>query len=255
MLSKVEQEYYKIELTNFLKSKEIQDLLRSQSGKVKHYDSGRDIKLELDFSINELIITKIKEISVYPILSEESFFEEEDLPEVVWVLDPLDGTFNFSRGLPIYCISIGILSYKVPAFGLIYDFFSNNFYFGSSDIGATMNEQSISVNNVERISDAVLCTGIPLGSCAEEIIPKGEEFCLSDFKKVRMLGSAAMSLAYLASGIVDVYFENGIKIWDITAGSSIVKAAGGRVSIKPLEDYRTVTVLCYNNRIKFPQGY
>lgn len=255
MLSKVEQQYYQTELTNFLKSRKVQDLLQSLSGRTKIYDSGKDIKLELDFSLNELITKKIQEISNYPILSEESSFEDIDLPEIVWVLDPLDGTFNFSRGLPIYCISIGIICDKVPVFGLIYDFFSNNLYFGSSDIAATMNNQGLRVSSVERICDGILCTGIPIGSCATEIIPKGEGFSLNDFKKVRMLGSGAMSLAYLASGVADVYFENGIKIWDIAAGCSIVRAAGGSVSIKFLEDYKTLKVLCYNDRIKLPKGH
>jgi len=199
---------------------------------------GRDIKLEIDLQAEQLIKEHLSKHQSYEILGEETGLTGA-LGDLYWVIDPLDGTSNYFKNIPISCVSIALMFNLDPILGVIYDFNNDELYSGSIEEQARMNKSTISVSSFQDKKDATLVTGIPAKTNYTD-----EEFkiMISDFqswKKIRMIGSAAMASAYVASGKAEAYKENGIFLWDIAAGAAIVKAAGGEISITDQQpDYR-----------------
>ena len=209
------------------------ELLRSHIDQDKSIllNEGRDIKLELDIKAERLIIDLLTAKHSFSILGEETGFSGIN-SECYWVVDPLDGTSNYLRNIPIACVSIALMRDLDPLLGVIYDFNLDELYFGSLEQHAMMNESTISVSKFNKKDQATLVTGIPAKSKYTD-----DEFneMISDFqmwKKIRMIGSAAMASVYVASGKAEIYKENGIFLWDIAAGAAITRAAGGKISIE-----------------------
>lgn len=212
-------------------------------------NEGRDIKLRADIESENIIKKYIKENSDLPILAEESG-ANEDLGSSFWVVDPLDGTSNYSRDFPICCISIALIHENKIILGVINDFNRNIIFEGSTKTPAMMNSKPISVSGISDKTKATLATGLPAkGSYKDEaMLALAKE--LAKWKKIRMIGSAAMSCAYVASGQFDQYQENGIFLWDIAAGLAIIKAAGGNYHYKTYDDNKfKVDVIANNNCI------
>ena len=212
-------------------------------------NEGRDIKLRADIESENIIKKYIKENSDLPILAEESG-ANEDLGSSFWVVDPLDGTSNYSRDFPICCISIALIHENKIILGVINDFNRNIIFEGSTKTPAMMNSKPISVSGISDKTKATLATGLPAkGSYTDEaMLALAKEF--AKWKKIRMIGSAAMSCAYVASGQFDQYQENGIFLWDIAAGLAIIKAAGGNYHYKTYDDNKfKVDVIANNNCI------
>ena len=209
----------------------------------------RDLKLQLDIDTENIIKDFISTHSNYSILGEETG-PSNKLEEYFWVIDPLDGTSNFLRGIPISCVSIALMHKLEPVLGVIYDFNHDDLYFGHQESKAFINDQEIQVSSLSSKNESTLVTGIPAKTNYSD-----EEFnqLISTFqawKKIRMIGSAAMAAAYVAAGKAETYQENGIFLWDIAAGAAIVSAAGGIASISNLQsDYR-VDAKFSNNQIE-----
>lgn len=198
---------------------------------------GRDVKLEGDIRLNQLIVRRLQENTPYAVLSEEEGFSKGKLDnkEYLWIVDPLDGSLNFSRGIPLFCISIALWREMEPLLGVIYDFNRDEMFTGLVAEGAWLNGMPIKVSDVVEESEAVLCTGFPVSTDFSEPALLNFVKDIQSYRKVRLLGSAALSLAYVASGRADAYYENDIAIWDVAAGIAIVKAAGGVVHFRPSE--------------------
>ena len=198
----------------------------------------RDLKLQLDIDTENLIKDFISTNSHFSILGEETG-PSDKLEEYFWVIDPLDGTSNFLRGIPISCVSIALMHKLEPVLGVIYDFNHDDLYFGHQESKAFINDQEIQVSSLSLKNESTLVTGIPAKTNYSD-----EEFnqLISTFqawKKIRMIGSAAMAAAYVAAGKAETYQENGIFLWDIAAGAAIVNSAGGIALIDNLQsDYR-----------------
>ena len=201
-------------------------------------NEGRDIKLQLDLDTEHLIKKYLSSKSPFSILGEEEGITDK-LGEFYWVVDPLDGTSNFLKGIPISCVAIALMQDSKPILGVIYDFNHDELYHGHIEAPAFINDKEIKVSPLLFKNESTLVTGIPAKTNYSD-----KEFSemIQDFqawKKVRMIGSAAMAAAYVASGKAEVYKEKGIFLWDIAAGAAIVTAAGGVASITNLQpDYR-----------------
>ena len=201
-------------------------------------NEGRDIKLQVDVDAEKIIKDHIVAKSSFPILAEESGASNQ-LNEFYWVVDPLDGTSNFLRNIPISCVSIALMKNIEPILGVIFDFNNDDLYFAHHKSKAYLNDFELSVSSTALKSDATLVTGIP---AKKNYLDEEFKNMISDFqswKKIRMIGSAAMASVYVASGKADAYSENGIFLWDVAAGAAIVKAAGGEAILKNLtSDFR-----------------
>lgn len=213
------------------------------------FSSDKDIKLCADLKAEEIIREILFAESKFPILAEESGKSVEKLGDVYWIVDPLDGTANYARSIPISAISICLINQLEPILGVIYDFNNDNLYEGSMVSRALLNDKQIKVSKINNPKSGVLITGLPNDTdYSDEALTK----MIKDFqnwRKVRMLGSAAIASAYIASGKADVYKEKNSYIWDVAAGAAIVKAAGGDVSISNQNENFQVDVFFSNGLI------
>lgn len=211
--------------------------------------SRRDIKLQADIYSENLIKDMISSASIYPILAEESGKSQENLEDIYWVVDPLDGTANYSRGLPLCCVSIALMRRMVPLMGVVYDFNNKDLYEGHINGDAKLNNTLISVSDINNPNDGILVTGLPNKTDYSDkaLLRMVKDF--QQWKKVRMIGSAAIASCYVASAKADVYKEFGTYIWDVAAGAAIVNAAGGNAEITNYRDNYQVDVHFSNAKI------
>lgn len=192
---------------------------------------GKDIKLSTDRESERIIIEMLSGTGI-TILSEERG-EIDEGTDLRWIIDPLDGTANFWRGMrDLCCVSIALWRGDEPLLGVVYRFDRDEMYSGVVGEGSWMNGAPIATSATGSLSDAFLITGFPVHSdFSREGI--GEFLsAASKFKKVRMLGAAALMGSLVAAGKADVYSEKGIMLWDIAASTAIVLAAGGSASLE-----------------------
>ena len=210
----------------------------------------KDTKLIADIESEKLILDILSSESKYSVLAEEAGKSSDNLGEIFWVVDPLDGTANYNRNIPICCVSIGLISNMKPLIGVIYDFNNDDLYVGDNiNNSTTVNNTKIHVSDIQNKQDGVLITGLPFNT---DYSDKALGKLISDmqtWKKVRMIGSAAMASCYVASGKADLYQENGIYLWDILAGAAIVESAGGKAVIKNIKEDFQVDVIFSNSKI------
>ena len=211
----------------------------------------RDTKLQADVSSENLIKQIISDDSNYEILAEESGKSSDNLGETFWVIDPLDGTANYNRNIPICCVSIGMVTNLKPVFGVIYDFNNDELYVGDCiKKTATLNRNTIHVSDISKKDEGIVVTGLPFST---DYSDSSLQKLISDmqvWKKTRMIGSAAMASCYIASGKAEMYKEKGIYLWDIIAGAAIVESAGGSAEILNIRENYQVDVIFSNAKIK-----
>ncbi len=194
---------------------ELENLQVSKKGP-KDFVTNSDKKTE-KILINELTKNKKK----YSILSEEIGFIKNDDNDYIWVIDPIDGTTNFLHGVPHFCISIGLKFRDEIISGIIFDPIKNETFYAEKNQGAFFNNHRIRVSKRKNLDECLFATN-----------KNGLSY--TDLNS-RIFGSAALDLAYVASGRIDGYFQNGLNLWDIAAGTLIVKEAGGIVNNYDLE--------------------
>ena len=212
--------------------------------------TNKDIKLKADISAEEIIKETLKSESSFPILAEESGQSAKNLSDTFWVVDPLDGTANYLRDIPICCVSIALISNFKPVLGVIYDFNNDDIYEGSIETKALLNNNEISVSKVDTFHEGVLLTGLPNNTDYSDnaLLKMVKDF--QKWRKVRMIGSAAMASVFVASGKADLYSEKKTYLWDIAAGAAIVNAAGGDALILNQNENFQVDVYFSNLHLK-----
>lgn len=189
-----------------------------------------DFVTEIDLQSERIIIETIrKSYPNHAILAEES--GESAGNEVVWIIDPLDGTTNFIHGYPHFCISIAVQYKNRIEHGLIYDPIRQEIFSTTRGNGAYLNSRRLRVSNQINLSSALLGTGFPYRKM--ERLPsylKSFEALIPQVSGIRRGGSAALDLAYVAAGRLEGYWEFDLAIWDLAAGALLVQEAGGLVS-------------------------
>ena len=223
-----------IEAGDFLRQSKLEE-------KEIYKEEGRDIKLIIDQETEKLIRASLLVTNI-PILGEE--YGGEVSKEKYWVIDPIDGTANYFRGLDECCVSIALMENDEALIGVIYNFNNDQMYTAIKDQGAFLNNTKISVSDIASKDKASITTGFP----ASETVESSMNFLhdLKGWKKVRMFGSAALSCAYVASGKCDYYAEKGVYLWDIAAGICLVKEAGGCADFKLIDKERYEVVFSNN---------
>jgi myo-inositol-1(or 4)-monophosphatase len=209
-------------------------------------DAAHDVKLKADQDAEKIIIDLLTRLSPFSVLSEECGLKPgADTGEFLWIVDPLDGTLNYQRQIPLSCVSIALWKRNEPFLGVIYDFQNDTMFSGIVGEGAWCDGSPIRVSEIVKQQDAVICTGFPAGTNFSQGPLLEFTAYLTRYKKVRLFGSAALSLAFVAAGKADVYSERDIKLWDVAAGLALVKAAGGAVEMSG-DPEKGLTVLASN---------
>ena len=165
----------------------------------------------------------------YGIITEESGIINKTNTSKRWIIDPIDGTTNFLNGIPQFAISIGYEEENEIKCGVIFDPIKNEMFFAEKGNGAYLNNSRIRVSNKRKLKDALLVTGGPRQSSKikEEIFSEFIKVSNSILSPIRKFGSAALDIAYVASGRFDGYWQRELNYWDIAAGMIILKEAGG----------------------------
>lgn len=204
---------------------------------LKHYarrahalkTTDHDVKLELDVECQHVAAGVIK--SAFPehaFLGEEGGQEEAVAPEYRWIVDPIDGTVNFSHGLPIWCCSIAVEHRGRSLAGAVFLPMMNELYSARVDAAAHLNGNPIRVSSTKTMRESMVYTGVLKRSDDEGASARVFDRLARDFQKVRILGSAAAELCYVACGRGDAYIETTIHVWDVAAGRLLIERAGGR---------------------------
>lgn len=213
-------------------------LLRENFGKNLQVNAfeDHDIKLDLDERSQELITGII--LKAFP---DHAIFGEEGIAgnqssDHHWIVDPIDGTVNYFYGLPHFCISIALRVAGEMIIGVVYDPMRDELWEVEKGCTALMNGQPCRVSDRTELKDAVLSVGFAKNkSTIGAGLPLFEKMVYRA-RKCRLMGSAALDLAYIASGRLDAYIESSVSLWDIAAGQLLVEAAGGKVETTPHED-------------------
>jgi myo-inositol-1(or 4)-monophosphatase len=211
------------------------------------YEKGRDIKLDEDTLLHREITDRLSSLSGIRCLSEEDVASHMTLKgESYWIVDPLDGSMNFCRGVPLYSVSVALWRDEKPVLGVVYDPARKESYC-VCDVMTTVEGHLIQVSQNRNIENAVLATGLPVLTDFSECGLTWLTRFAKRFKKIRMLGTAALSLAWVAAGKLDAYFERDIMIWDVAAGLALVEGAGGAYVMSPGRSPCSFDVLAANH--------
>jgi len=210
--------------------------LKHNLGKVKEINvkSGQEKNLvtEIDKKSEELVVSIIrKHFPGHDILAEESGNEHGKESEYRWIIDPLDGTTNFTHGLPIFCVSIGLERKGEVIAGVIYDPNLDELFSAEKGRGAFLNGRRLRVSQTPSLKQSLLVSGFPYN------VSENPDNCLEHFvnfviegQGVRRMGSAAIDLAYVAAGRYDGFWEVHLNAWDMAAGVILIREAGGKIT-------------------------
>jgi myo-inositol-1(or 4)-monophosphatase len=210
------------------------ELLRQGFGTVfsiASKEGKHNLVTEYDYLAEKTIIDFIKtQVPESHFLAEESgkTGSEEGL---LWVIDPLDGTVNFAHQIPFFCVSIAVEKKGKIIAGVIFDPTHHELFVAEAGKGAFLNGKKITVSPVKELEKAMLATGFPYN------LSENPFDCIDHFIDivkigipVRRIGSAAIELAYVASGRIEGFFEVGLSPWDCAAGKLLIEEAGGKVT-------------------------
>lgn len=216
--------------------------------------SQHDIKLQLDVRSQKLIekqlTTKFPEISV---LGEEGD-SGDNQSNYRWVVDPIDGTVNFTYTIPHACVSIALQEKKGTRYettvGVVYDPFCDELWTAIRGQPAFLNGKKIEVSKRKNLDQCIVSIGFAKSKeTMEKTLPYFNKM-LPQIRKVRMMGAAALALTYVASGRFDAYIESGIQLWDIAAGGLIVECAGGEFWNQELDVPNKFKILANNGLLR-----
>ncbi len=231
--------------------------------------TSHDIKLELDVRCQKLIEKKLRaDFPEVAVLGEEGNTGAPDA-EYRWVIDPIDGTVNFTHGIPHACVCIamqrkvsgrstaprrGKTTAHNPEYetvlGVIYDPFQDEMWTATTADAARLNGKPIRVSNRSKLEDCICVMGYGKNEAMiRESLPVFANLTIK-CRKLRNMGSAGLGLVYVACGRFDAYIERGVSLWDIAAGGFIVERAGGEFWRVPIDDKHGFRMIVSNGRLR-----
>ena len=232
-----------------------------------------DIKLELDVSCQKRIEQSLrKSFPAISVLGEEGVLGDQDAPSR-WVVDPIDGTVNFTYGIPHACVSIALqtrvstperagrlkersqpaVSDATPyetVVGVVYDPFCNELWTAIRGERARLNGKPIRVSSHGKLEESIISLGIAKNKATlGRMLPVFNVF-VHRVRKIRIMGAAALAMVYVASGRMDAYTEYGVRLWDIAAGGLILECAGGEFWHEAVAGEHTYSICANNGRLR-----
>ena len=205
-----------------------------------------------DKRVEKVLIGELEK-SEYSFLTEETGLIEGKYKDKRWVIDPIDGTFNFLNGLPHFAISLAYEESGEIVSGIIYDPIKNEMFGAHKGSGAYLNNTRMRVSNKSQFSNSCLVTGGPKSTSTikETILDEYKKVSMKTNSHIRKSGSAALDLAYVAAGRYDGYWQREINYWDIAAGIILVKESGGFINPIKEKDFtgKKIDIVATNSKI------
>ena len=236
-----------------------------RSAKKINEETQHDIKLELDVRCQKLIERKLRfEFPAVAVLGEEGV-SGDPRAAARWVVDPIDGTVNFTYGIPHACVSIALQKRKAnrraggsanagtppdksytTVVGVVYDPFLDEMWTAIKGRPARLNGRVIRVSKRRKLDEAIIAMGFAkYEATLQKMLPVFNRL-VPRVRKIRLLGAAALSMTWVAAGRLDAYKEYGVRLWDIAAGGLIIECAGGEFWHRPVEGEHAYEI-CVNN--------
>jgi len=252
----------KQETTSTLLS-QVQDITRRAGNIIlEHWDRPKDIRYkgrvdlvtQTDLAVETFLTRELGALLPKATFLAEETAAENELGQLTWIVDPLDGTTNFAHGLPAVATSIALWQNNGLELGVINLPRTGECFHAQRNCGAWLNGTPIQVSTQNTLEQALVATGFPPHTKRErmeDIVPMLRNV-LSTCRGMRRMGAAAVDLAYTACGRFDAFYELGLKPWDTAAGWLLVREAGGRVSqFSPVAEYTlgAEAILATNNRL------
>ena len=205
-----------------------------------------------DKRVEKVLIGELEK-SEYSFLTEETGLIEGKYKDKRWVIDPIDGTFNFLNGLPHFAISLAYEENNEIVSGIIYDPIKNEMFGAHKGSGAYLNNTRMRVSNKSQFSNSCLVTGGPKSTSKikEKILDEYKKVSMKTNSHIRKSGSAALDLAYVAAGRYDGYWQREINYWDIAAGIILIKESGGFINPIKEKDFtgKKIDIVATNTKI------
>lgn len=213
-----------------------------------------DIKLQLDKESQALITREL--LADYPdscVLGEEGRSGGEAVLQ--WIVDPIDGTVNYFYGIPIFCVSIALRAEGQLVLGCVYDPMQDECFAALAGGVPTCNGRPIRVSSRDAMAQAVVFIGHGRHDGSGEAGIRRFAHVSAQVRKIRILGSAALAICYIAAGRMDAYVEGRISLWDFAAAQVILEAAGGVLEFSPSSaDGISGAVMAWNGKIPLPEA-
>lgn len=233
------------------------DLLRQGFGSpfaISSKEGRHNLVTEYDHRCEKAILAYIQQHKPHShFLAEESGASGSPQEELLWIIDPLDGTVNFAHQIPIFSVSIAAQIASQTVCGVIYQPITQELFIAEKGKGAFLNGKKLQVSPVPKIEEAILATGFPYN------LAKNPHHCIEHFVEIlrqgipiRRLGSAAIDLAYTAAGRFEGFFEVQLSPWDCAAGNLLVEEAGGKVTHwdgQPYDLHKKSPILASNGKV------
>lgn len=213
-----------------------------------------DIKLRLDKETQQLIESELrKEYPTYSILGEEGRTTLAGAPE--WIVDPIDGTVNYFYGIPLFCVSIALRLQGEIVLGCVYDPMQDECFSALANGMAMCNGKEIHVSERSQMRDAIVFVGHGTHDDSGAAGLRRFAHISAQVRKIRILGTAALTMCYIAAGRFDAYIENRINLWDFAAAALILERAGGQFIFSPSDaSGEKGAVMAWNGLLPLPQA-
>jgi len=215
-----------------------------------------DIKLELDVRCQKTIERMLRRtFPAISILGEEGILGDPEAP-TRWVVDPIDGTVNFSYGIPHACVSIALQARRGAEggfrsiVGVVYDPFTDELWTAVRGGPARLNGKVVRVSRRTKLNEAIVALGFAKQRHTLNRMLPTFDGLIHRVRKIRIMGAAALSLVYVATGRMDAYVEYGLRLWDIAAGGLIVECAGGEFWHEPIAGDYAYEIIASNGRLR-----
>lgn len=224
-------------------SKEVGVYLREEQKKIKsdviEKKGQHDFVTYVDKTAEQKLVDQLKLICPEAGFIAEENSEKRVDKDVMWIIDPLDGTTNYIHGMSPFAISIGLMENNKMVGGVVYEVGLNECFYAWKGGKAFLNGEEISVSNIDQLDDSLLATGFPYYDFTRlKPFMESLSYFVQNTHGIRRLGTAATDLIYVACGRIEAYYEYGLSPWDVAAGAFIVQQAGGKVSdYKGGDDY------------------
>lgn len=211
-----------------------------------------DIKLKLDRECQDVAERTIRKYFPHAAILGEETNTAPAAADMLWIIDPIDGTINYFHGLPLWCCSVAVQVRGRISAGAVYAPMLDECYTAHRERRATCNGKPLAVSTTRRLMDAVILTGLDKrNDLLSNSIALFQRLSLKT-QKLRIMGSAALDICQVAAGRADAFFESGIYIWDAAAAALIVDQAGGRTEIMATGPHYQLRIIASNGRLHTP---
>jgi len=211
-----------------------------------------DVKLKLDRECQDVTERTIRKYFPRAVILGEETTVAPAAADVLWIIDPIDGTVNYFHGLPLWCCSVAVQVRGCAAAGAVYAPVLDECYTAHRARRAACNGKPIAVSNTRRLRDAVILTGLnKQNDLLSNSIALFQRLSRKA-QKLRIMGSAALDMCQVAAGRADAFFESGIYLWDVAAAGLIVDQAGGCAEIMAIGPHNQLRIIASNGRLHTP---